>query len=200
MSTTSKGDAFEQRVYNTLAEELRNEHLCASPRSAKIFRKKAYHSRDREADIMTDVSIEAFLPKRERPSLVWIFECKDYTGSVPVDDIEEFHAKLQQIGEDNTKGTFVTSGALQRSSLVYARSKGIGVIRLLPDDQVIHVLEFLTMASADRAFQVDWSEFTIALTNPQHRSRRGFFAAQDGYWFTSWYSVLSHELSSDRTA
>lgn len=90
MSTTARGDAFEQRVYEALAKELRNERLCASPRSAKIFRKKPYHSRDRQAQIVTDVSIEAFLPERERPSLVWIFECKDYTGSIPVDDIEEF--------------------------------------------------------------------------------------------------------------
>jgi hypothetical protein len=45
---------------------------------------------------------------------VWVFECKDYTGRVPVDDGEEFHAKLQQSGEDNTKGTFVTTAAPQR--------------------------------------------------------------------------------------
>ena len=120
-------------------KSLRNDRLCASPRSAKIFRKKAYYSRDRQAQIVTDVSIEAFLPERERPSLVWIFECKDYAGSIPVDDIEEFHAKLQQIGEDNTKGTFVTSGALQRSALAYAQAKGIGVIRLLPGEQIIVV-------------------------------------------------------------
>ncbi len=82
-----------------------------------------------------------FLPERERPSLVWIFECKDYAGSIPVDDIEEFHAKLQQIGEDNTKGTFVTSGALQRSALAYAQAKGIGVIRLLPGEQIIVVFD-----------------------------------------------------------
>ena len=132
MSATARGDAFEGRVYKALAEELRNERLCASPRNAKIFRKKAYYSRDRVANIITDVSIELFLPSRENPSLVWIFECKDYAGSVPVDDIEEFHSKLQQIGEDNTKGTFVTSGGLQRSALAYAKSKGIGVVRLLP--------------------------------------------------------------------
>ena len=120
---------------------------------------------------------------------------ENYAGAVPVDDVEEFHAKIQQIGEDNTKGTFVTSGALQRGALAYAKSKGIGVIRLLPDDQLITVLEFLTMSSTTRASEVDWSEFEPALTTPGHRSRRGFFAAQDGYWFPNWHSLLSHELS-----
>jgi hypothetical protein len=200
MSTTSKGDAFEQRVYNALAEELRNERLCASPRSAKIFRKKRYYSRDRQAEIVTDVSIEAFLPEREQPSLVWIFECKNYTGSIPVDDVEEFHAKLQQIGEDNTKGSFVTSGSFQRGALAYARSKGIGVVRLLPDNQIIVFLEYFSIESCERSLKVDWEEFTAALTNPLHRSRRGFFAAQDGYRFANWYSLLSHEFSRAKLA
>ncbi len=150
MSTTARGDAFEQRVYDALSKELRDERLCASPRNAKILKKKAYHSRDRGAAIITDVSIEIFLPDRRRPSLVWIFECKDYSGAVPVDDIEEFHAKLQQIGEDNTKGTFVTSGALQRSALAYAKAKGIGVIRLLPDDQINIVMYSFRMNCRQR--------------------------------------------------
>jgi len=147
MSSISKGDEFEARVFDALSEELRSERLIVAPKRAQIFRKKAYHSRDRQANITTDVSIEAYLPDRELPTLVWVFECKDYSGSVPVDDIEEFHAKLQQIGEDNTKGTFVTSGALQKGARTYAESKKIGVVRLLPSDQLITILEFLTAAS-----------------------------------------------------
>lgn len=198
MSTKEKGESFEERVYGALAAELRNERLCVAPQHAKIFRKKAYYSRDRQAKITTDVSIEVFLPDRERPTLVWVFECKDYAGSVPVDDIEEFHAKLQQIGEDNTKGTFVTSGALQKGARAYAESKKIGVVRLLPSDQIVVVMELLTASSMTRAFEVDWSEFPIALSDPQLRSRRGFFASDDGYWFPNWYSMLSHLIEHAR--
>ncbi len=192
--STAKGDAFENRAYAALAGELQTERLCVSPKSAKIFRKKAYHSRDRGASIIADISIEVFLPTRERPSLVWVFECKDYRGSVPVDDVEEFHAKLQQIGEDNTKGTFVTSGAFQRSALNYARSKAIGVIRLLPDDQVQVLSEMISFDSAERSRKVDWAEFDRALTDPQHRSRRPFFGWGDGYLFTGWGAMLAHTL------
>lgn len=194
MSSLAKGDAFETRVYEALAEELRNERLCVAPRHAKIYQKKAYHSRDRQADITTDVSIEVFLPGRDRPTLVWVFECKDYSGRVPVDDIEEFHAKLQQIGEDNTKGTFVTTAALQKSAMTYAGSKKIGVVRLLPSGQISVLIEFMTAASMARASQVDWSEFATALSDPEHSSRRGFFASDDGYWFPNWYSLLSHSI------
>lgn len=194
MDTTARGDAFEQRVYGALVKELENERWGVSPRAARIFQRKAYHSRDRQANIVTDVSIEVFLPGRERPSLIWIFECKDYSGKIPVSDIEEFHAKLQQIGEDNTKGTFVTSGGLQRSALAYARSKGIGVVRLLPSGQISTWLECLTQTSHKRGVDVDWTEFGRALTIPEHTSQRGFFASQDGYWFAGWRSLISHEL------
>lgn len=198
MSSAAIGDAFEARVFEALSEELRNERLCVAPKHAKIFRKKAYHSRDRQAAITTDVSIEVYLPDRERPTLVWVFECKDYSGRVPVDDIEEFHAKLQQIGEDNTKGTFVTSGALQRSALTYAESKKIGVVRLLPSGQIIILIELMTAARLARGSQVDWSEFSVALSDPEHRSRRGFFASDDGYWFPNWYSLLSHSIGDNK--
>jgi hypothetical protein len=151
----------------------------------------------READITTDVSIEVFLPGRDRPTLVWVFECKDYTGRVPVDDIEEFHAKLQQIGEDNTKGTFVTTAALQKSALTYAGSKKIGVVRLLPSGHISVLIEFMTVSSMTRAPQVDWSEFAAALSDPEHRSRRNFFGSSDGYWFPNWYSLLSHSIGGE---
>jgi hypothetical protein len=51
---------------------------------------------------------------------LWVFECKDYKKSVPVDDIEEFKSKLQQIAGLNVKGTMVVSGDLQKSAITYA--------------------------------------------------------------------------------
>lgn len=196
MSSVSKGESFEERVYGALSEELRNERLCVVPKHAEIFRKKAYYSRDREANIITDVSIEVFLPKKEHPTLVWVFECKDYSGSVPAADIEEFHAKIQQIGEDNTKGTFVTSGALQSGALTYAKSKKIGVVRLLPSDQLEFIVELMTSVSMSRADEINWSEFSSALANPKHRSRRAFFASDDNYWFANWYTLLSNTIGA----
>lgn len=87
-------------MYDALADELRNERLCVAPQHAKIFRKKAYYSRDREADITTDVSIEVFLPTCERPTLVWVFKCKDYTASL-LDD---------WLRQGRTSRTFESSG------------------------------------------------------------------------------------------
>ena len=190
-SSYSKGDAFEGRVFEALESELREDRLCAIPRSAKIFRKKGYESRDRGSAVIVDISIELFISGGTSPAIVWVSECKDYRGAIPVNDVEEFHSKLQHIGEDRTKGTLVTSGALQRSALAYAKAKGIGVIRLLPDDQIEIILHLMAAGSHD----TDLSEFGVALTDPAHRSERGFFASADGYWFGNWFSFLSHGLS-----
>lgn len=193
MSSLEKGNEFEDRAFEAIASELRNQRLPISPRLAKLFRGKAYYSRDRQSSIRVDISIEMFLPDKEKPSLIWIFECKDYSRSIPVDDLEEFHAKIQQIGEDNTKGTIVTSSSFQQGALSYAKAKRIGVIRLLPEDQIDYVLEMISLTSTGR--ERNWSEFPAALTTPQHRSRERFFANQDGQWFANWYSLLNHLMS-----
>jgi hypothetical protein len=193
MSTTSKGDAFEERVFGSLKIELENNRLCVSPSAAKLFKKKKYHSRDRDSEIITDISLEVTLPGRDRPCLIWIFECKDYSGSVQVNDVEELHGKIQQIGEDNTKGTIVVYGAVQRGAFNYARSKGIGVVRLLPDGQIDHVLDFQTEDDLRRS-RFDANEVIEALLNPGHRSKNSFFACSGDYVYGNWFSMIDKEL------
>jgi len=116
-----------------------------TPNFCRVFYHKSYRSQNREKEIITDIAIEMFLPKALKPSIIWVWECKDCHESIPVDDIEEFHARLEQIGADKTKGTIITSqGAFQKSSLDYARAKGIGVARLMPDDQLEWILYQIT--------------------------------------------------------
>ena len=71
-----------------------------------------------------------------------VFECKDYAGSIPVDDVEEFWAKLTQIAGANVKGCMVITGGIQESALTFARAKGIAVIRLLPENQIYYISYF----------------------------------------------------------
>lgn len=179
-------------MFRMLAGELADERLGLLPKQANIFRKKSYYSRDRGSAITTDISIELFRVDSDRPFLIWLIECKDYAQSVPVNDVEEFHAKLKQIGEDNTKGTLVTTSALQRGALAFARSKGIGVVRILPGDQMQHILEWSTVPPTSLV----WTELEQALLSPCYRSTKSFFANQDNRWFDSWFSLIKHEVSS----
>ncbi len=195
MSSVARGNAFEDRVFDAVRRELNEDQLGLSPSLAKPYKKKAYYSRDRDDEIIVDVSIEVWLPGADRWSMLWVCECKDYSGSIPVNDVEEFKAKLDQIAGANKKGVMAVSGALQQSAVRYARANGIGVIRLLPDDQVHHVLYHMTSAIAAEAFRLDPAEFSRALTQPAFVGRnRSFYAASDGYIFGDWRPLLKAHL------
>src|SRR4029077_6139621 len=121
------GVALERQVVAYLRRTLRAGMLGVHADSATVYHRKKYYSEARKADITVDVSIEVIMAGTERPFLIWIWECKDYSRSVGIDDIQEFDAKLQQIGANNTKGTVITRRGFQRSAIEYAKSRGIGL-------------------------------------------------------------------------
>jgi hypothetical protein len=133
-----KGYRLETQVKAAVEELIQSGTLGLTKRYCKVFLNKGYYSKDRNNEIIVDVSIELIPPKTSAPSLLWIWECKDYSRAVPVDDIEEFHAKLEQIAADKTKGTMITTGRYQESTIQYALSKGIGLTRLI-DGREVHV-------------------------------------------------------------
>ncbi len=144
--TKNTGAAFEEEVYKLISEIVnKNEFMVSNP-NVRIRQKPRYYSKDRDAEIEFDVSVEKYLGNPDenenmRPSIIVVIECKDYSSSIPVDDVEEFHAKLQQIGADNTKGMMITQkGCFQRSALNYAESKGIALARILPFEQIHFVM------------------------------------------------------------
>ncbi len=130
LSTTLKGDLFEKQVFDLLKEILDNEDFFVSGKNSKIFWKKGYYSKDREKDIIVDLSIETYLNNSKNYSLLTIIECKNYDEKVPVDDVEEFDSKLRQIGEHNIKGIMISPASFQSGALKFARNKGIGLARI----------------------------------------------------------------------
>lgn len=140
MAKDNKGASFEIEVYNMLNEILETE-FGLSPKLASVYHKKGYYSKDRGKDIITDVSIEIKRPSATEPYLIWIWECKDYDHRVPIDDVEEFHSKLEQIGMDKTKGTIAARSEFQESCITYAKSKGIMLTRMLAPGTRLYVTE-----------------------------------------------------------
>lgn len=127
---------FEKRAYEAIRQAVEARDLGLDPEQCKVLLHPSYYSRDRGKHITVDVAVEIYGRSQTTPSIIWIWECKAYSHPVPVDDIEELHAKLEQIGSDRTKGTVITSSTLQSSALAYAISKGIGVACLLPDNRI----------------------------------------------------------------
>ena len=104
----SKGDAYEQDVLKSVQDQLNRGNLSIDPKLCRVRHKPNYFSRDRGKDIIFDVSIEVSRRTAAEPYWIWIWECKNYNHTVPVNDVEEFHSKLSQVGANRTKGTMIT--------------------------------------------------------------------------------------------
>ena len=196
MNTVAKGDELENQTFDLLRGEFERGRLGIDSSSGRIFKKKGYYSKEREKEIIVDISIEVWPPQAENYSLLWVCECKNYGHSVPVDDVEEFKAKLDQIAGKNVKGVIATKNSFQSGALKYAQNQGIGLVRIMPDDQVQWLMHLMTSASFDN--KLNPREFNIALTKEDYQAQeRSFYSVFDGYFFGNWQSLLRHTLSND---
>ncbi|MEP7735996.1 ImmA/IrrE family metallo-endopeptidase [Vibrio parahaemolyticus] len=129
MNTVRKGDELEAAIFEFFSTQIDHGQFWAHKDYCKIFTQKGYYSRDREKDIIFDVSIEIYLPGQDTYSVLVLIECKNYNHRVPVDDIEEFYAKVQQVSGVNIKGIVASTNAFQDGALRFSKSKGIGLLR-----------------------------------------------------------------------
>lgn len=180
----AKGLAYELEVAKAIEEKLADGSLGLDPAQAKVRHKPAYFSRDRQKDISFDVAVELYRNGSSEFYWVWVWECKNYSHRVPVEDAEEFHAKLEQVGADRTKGTMVSPIGFEKGTVEYAKAKGIGLCRYITEGSLVHLME-------DSRGVAD-SDILRALTVPETTGFRfyGFF-----YGLTS-----SGELTTDRRA
>jgi predicted helicase len=155
MNTTEKGTSFELKVYGLLKELLDTDRFFINGHYRLCHRKK-YFSTARQSEICVDLSIEYSRAEGFVPNLFVLIECKDYSKSIPVDDIEEFYTKSEQITGANKKCIFITTANLQQAALNFASAKGIGVIRILDDDSMTWIIErtnkHLTTTQANGAY------------------------------------------------
>ena len=128
-STVARGSAFEDMVFSYLSDELREGRLGFHDANSRIRGSPKYYSADRGSDISFDLSIEVSMSGSESVSYLVLVECKDYSGSVPVDDLEEFNSKVVQVSGLNVKAIFISTAPLQAGALNYARSRKIAVAR-----------------------------------------------------------------------
>ncbi|MDY3339021.1 ImmA/IrrE family metallo-endopeptidase [Riemerella anatipestifer] len=130
MSTTEKGDRFEDRCFTIIETALNNGELGIIPSISKIYKKKKYYSPDREGYIIFDISIEVITKGAKKPTLVYIVECKDLNKNVPVDDVEEFQTKINSLKGFQVKGVIIANGSLQKSGYNIANNKGFMFIEV----------------------------------------------------------------------
>ena len=135
MNTVKIGDKFEDKSYDLIERAIKNNELGISKSSAKVFRKKGYYSKDREKDIIFDLSIEIWPKKAKRYTLLYLIECKSSNSKkVPVDDVEEFYTKINQVAGVNVKGVVISDNSFQSGGLTFAKNKGMMLIEVDRDD------------------------------------------------------------------
>ena len=62
MNTTLKGDLLEGYIFDLFSQQIAAGDFWGNAKNCKIFQKKGYYSKDREKNIIFDVSIEFYLP------------------------------------------------------------------------------------------------------------------------------------------
>ncbi|TDP00330.1 ImmA/IrrE family metallo-endopeptidase [Flavobacterium sp. 245] len=138
MNTVKIGDSFEDKSYNLIEQALLNNDLSFIPGHCTIYRKKKYYNIIREKDVIFDLVIEVKHPSANKPSILCIIECKNYSNhSVPVDDLEEFSYKLQNIKGFTPKGILITNSKFQSGAFKVAENTGIMLIEVDEDKYTI---------------------------------------------------------------
>jgi Zn-dependent peptidase ImmA (M78 family) len=135
LNTTQIGNEFEEKVTEVFKNFLRDGSLGVDPLYAKVFTKPKYYSRDREADITFDLSIEIWPKGAERCAFMFLIECKKYSHNVPVNDVEEFYAKIGQVTGTAVKGVLVTNKGFQQSAFQIAKTKGMMLVLYNPTSE-----------------------------------------------------------------
>jgi hypothetical protein len=158
------GIEFERKVLNYLSDTLSKGKLGLQPETCFIYHRKKYFSLHRQSNIEIDISIELWLPNLDSYSLLWIWECKNYNYPISVRTLEELHSKIEQLGENRTKATLVCSGRIQRSALCYAKSHGIGILRIISNDSIEWVSPLLDLPI------IQWGEIMSGLLNSKNSS------------------------------
>src|SRR5262249_26500150 len=102
-------------------------------------------------------AIEISLPGASSYSVLVLVECKDYSGKVPVNDLEEFWAKVEQVAGANVKGIFASTSAFNEGALNFAKSKGFAVLRHFANGDFKGVLKR----------SASWSG-SVSLSEPSH--------------------------------
>lgn len=170
MSTVEKGDELELAIFDLLQTEIDEDRFFAKKSCCQIFRKKGYYSRDRQSEIVFDISIEIRFPGADDYSVLFLVECKNYSHRVPVDDVEEFFIKVEQVGSANTKAVVVTSAAYQAGALAFAKSRKIGLARYFPSHELKWELRRSASASATAQASDGSLNIEAGLTQSDFRS------------------------------
>jgi Zn-dependent peptidase ImmA (M78 family) len=161
-----------------------------------IYQKKGYYSEDRQNNIIVDISIETFIKDAINYSMLTVIECKNYKKLMPIDDIEEFKAKLDQIAGKNVKGIMVSRSGFAKGTLNYAKSQGIALVRLLDSNKInwdINRTTYTTIKTKEKIDIFNNEIYSGLINNIIYFSNQNYCFCK---YCDNYYNSLSKLLSS----
>lgn len=197
MNSSDKGDKLEDAFHQYLLDQKERGDLVYgvySPDSCRIFKKKEYYCKEREAGVEFDVVLEIYANGRPSPHLYVIFECKNYSGNVPELYVNDFSAKLGRMFPHTAKGVMVVSSRLQSGAEKVARNRGLGIIKYDGEG-----LDIIADRKAQPYIENRFVEFQLFQREPVTKSLK-FSAYNDGKFFSSisqFLGSLHPELAGD---
>ena len=186
-NTTAKGDAFEERVYNTFISLLQTEQLPVNCKQSKIYHKKQYKSTQSSHDIPIDISIETMASDSKEIEVLTLIECKDYKSAITVDRIRDFQHRIEEIGAQ--KGYFITTSSFQSGARDLAKANHIGIAVMDEANSIQWIAR--RIAIRDR-YEIN-SEVIGVLTGQSYNSIYGF-VAEGNACYTNLCDFLHKEL------
>lgn len=140
-SASDDYEQFTQRVIESLV-------------GVDVYQGCIYTGRVSKRQIKVDVSFNYTIA--QGANVLFIVECKCSTYAVPVDDVEEFHSKLDDIGAH--KGIIVTTVGFQKGAIKTAKGRGIALALLTTERQPGELRYVVHAARTTRSGQAS-SEF-----------------------------------------
>lgn len=132
---TASSQSYEQFIQQVL-QELTGED---------VHHQRVYTGRISKREIKVDVSFNYAVAGA---NLLFLVECKCYSHAVAVDDVEEFHSKIDDIGAH--KGIMITTVGYQEGAIRTARGRGIALALLTTESQPGEILYVVNSAVKER--------------------------------------------------
>ena len=172
-------------------------------RELVTFRPKAkYYSGTRKAYVDFENVLEVYMKDNfgapdAQPTHVVFFECKDHGRNVEVSKVDEVLGRLNHSFGFAMKAFMVTRKGFAIGALETARSKGIGLIKIMPDNKIQFFAHLITSDTIERSHREFPKRAKAALTNPDYVSDgESFYAFDDDYVFPTLGSVVNNYLET----
>jgi hypothetical protein len=200
-SMRNTGMALEDEVFGMLQSMIDADRLPYKKDRCRIYRRRAYHSPDRGGPVNFENVIEVFrspdFADDTKPAHVVFYECKDQGRNVEVGEIDEIIARLGVSFGFSMKAYVVTRKGFARGALNTASSKGIGLIKIMPDDKFHVITELLTAQSIAAKYRAFPRRTLRAILDPEYiSSDERVYGVDNGYCFTSFEGMLHDHLRS----